>query len=467
MILTLRKIQHRGAWRIGISFPYSIEVNQEMKSLGAVYSSTLRCWYLDYNSTNYQLLKSKFTDISIENPKPVVATAGLVAGSESRDLPPIVAVENSVLPATKLPEKANDKPLKGHKAEIDSLAKKLHLQLFETIGKYWIFGMNYHYALSKELLGVKGIYWSKNQKVYMVLRNRVVKEKAEKILMVSGFFPSDYIEKEQPVKGDTVLIVKPHLEDNRWMQVFVPPVFMLREKIKRFSMSRYSVPHGCYLLPAAPEVYKALTVHYEPEKVVFRNQLPVGYLLKEKMPNNKHFLLQKAKNQVIEKTPGPGRAFIVAMMDAMLANNLSDATIKNYGNAFCRFLRDHDYRDPASLEYRQVVKYLGRLMEKGLSSTTGNMLVNALNYYYRHVENNRNFEFKLPRPKKEQKIRTVFTMEECACIFGNVENPKHKLALMIAYGAGLRVSEVVTLKWADILMAEQKIHVHPVGLNYN
>ena len=30
---------------------------------------------------------------------------------------------------------------------------------------------------------------------------------------------------------------------------------------------------------------------------------------------------------------------------------------------------------------------------------------------------------------------------------------------MIAYGAGLRVGEVVTLKWGDILLAEQKIHI--------
>jgi hypothetical protein len=29
------------------------------------------------------------------------------------------------------------------------------------------------------------------------------------------------------------------------------------------------------------------------------------------------------------------------------------------------------------------------------------MLVNALNYYYRHVGNNRNFEFKLPHPGKD------------------------------------------------------------------
>jgi integrase len=36
-------------------------------------------------------------------------------------------------------------------------------------------------------------------------------------------------------------------------------------------------------------------------------------------------------------------------------------------------------------------------------------------------------------------------MEECFRIFSFVENPKHKLLLLIGYGAGLRRSEIVTL----------------------
>lgn len=259
MVLTLKKIQHRGAYCIGICFPYSVEVNQKLRSLGAVYSSTLRCWYLDYHAANYQLLQSNFDELVIENPKPEHAKTVQVAGPQSRDLPPIVASENfSDKPesrATKLPEKANEKPIKGHKAENSTLAQKLNLQLFENIGKYWVFSMNC------------------------------------------------------------------------------------------FTMSRYSVPHGCYLLPAAPDVYKALAVHYEVEKVILKNQLPAGYLKKENMPNRKQFLLQKAKNQVLEKIPESARGFMVAMMDAMLANNLSDSTIRNYGNAFCRFIGDNDYRD--------------------------------------------------------------------------------------------------------------------------
>jgi integrase len=50
-------------------------------------------------------------------------------------------------------------------------------------------------------------------------------------------------------------------------------------------------------------------------------------------------------------------------------------------------------------------------------------------------------------------------MEECLQIFRSVDNPKHKLLLLIGYGAGLRVSEIVTLEWRDILFSEHKIHI--------
>jgi len=56
-------------------------------------------------------------------------------------------------------------------------------------------------------------------------------------------------------------------------------------------------------------------------------------------------------------------------------------------------------------------------------------------------------------------LPTVLTMEECALIFGNIDNPKYKLLMLIGFGAGLRRSEIVSLKWEDILIDEHKIHV--------
>jgi len=107
----------------------------------------------------------------------------------------------------------------------------------------------------------------------------------------------------------------------------------------------------------------------------------------------------------------------------------------------------------------QIVKHLAGMTEKGLSPSSLNMLVNALLYYFRTVLKRDAFEIKLPRPRKEHHLPTVLTMEECFSIFSFVENTKHKLLLLIGYGAGLRRSEIVTLKWADILFEEHKIHV--------
>ena len=146
MILTLKKIQHKGADRIGICFPYSFEVNNKMKTLGTFYSSTLRCWSLDYNSTNYHLQQKNFDNLVIENTKPEFVKTAPVAGLESRDLPPIVTsallYEKPDNEVTKFPEKAVEKVVQEHKAEIP-LAKKLRLQMHENLSNYWVFSLNY------------------------------------------------------------------------------------------------------------------------------------------------------------------------------------------------------------------------------------------------------------------------------------------------------------------------------------
>jgi site-specific recombinase XerD len=143
----------------------------------------------------------------------------------------------------------------------------------------------------------------------------------------------------------------------------------------------------------------------------------------------------------------------------MMAQNYSSNTIQNYVKSFNLFLRINYYQNPDTLTEMQIVKHLSGMTEKGLSASSLNMLVNALLYYFRTVLKRDTFEIRVPRPRKEQHLPVVLTMEECFRIFSFVDNPKHKLLLLIGYGAGLRRSEIVTLRWADILFDEHKIHV--------
>jgi site-specific recombinase XerD len=189
------------------------------------------------------------------------------------------------------------------------------------------------------------------------------------------------------------------------------------------------------------------------------NELPSNYLQKKHLPNRKQIELRNAKTRIFDQVPEVGRPFVSKMMDTILAFNYSHNTLQSYSSAFIQFLKQFDFQDPATIEQDAIVGYLATLMERGLSASSGHTMVNSIQFYYHQVLGKKYYTFKLPRPKKEKKLPTVLTMEECLQVFKAVDNPKHKLLLLIGYGAGLRVSEIVTLQWADILFDEHKIHV--------
>lgn len=56
----------------------------------------------------------------------------------------------------------------------------------------------------------------------------------------------------------------------------------------------------------------------------------------------------------------------------------------------------------------------------------------------------------VPRPKREQRLPVVLSREEVQRLFAVVQNIKHKALFMMAYDAGLRLSEVLNLRIEDI-----------------
>ena len=101
----------------------------------------------------------------------------------------------------------------------------------------------------------------------------------------------------------------------------------------------------------------------------------------------------------------------------------------------------------------EIKDYLLAKQSRGLSSQTIALAANAINFIYTQIYQKADFE-KIRQPKKTKKIPVVLSREEVAEIIGAIANPKHRLIIAVAYGAGLRVSEVVRLKVADIDLPE-------------
>ncbi|MFN9494126.1 MAG: tyrosine-type recombinase/integrase [Sphingobacteriales bacterium] len=129
----------------------------------------------------------------------------------------------------------------------------------------------------------------------------------------------------------------------------------------------------------------------------------------------------------------------------------SPATMHHYRQEFQKLLMLLGELDVSSLTTEQVKSYLLWLItKKGYGESHANTAVNAIKFYFEKVLLQPRVVYDLPRPKKPLVLPKVMGKESITRIIQSMDNLKHQSMLMLAYAAGLRVSEIVALKLVDI-----------------
>jgi site-specific recombinase XerD len=104
-----------------------------------------------------------------------------------------------------------------------------------------------------------------------------------------------------------------------------------------------------------------------------------------------------------------------------------------------------------SLTEKEIKSYLLWLVTvKKYGEAQVNTSVNAIKFYFEKVLNLEKMFFELPRPKKPLILPKVISEEDVKRIIDCTVNIKHKAILMLGYGCGMRVSEIVQLKIKNI-----------------
>src|SRR3989344_401527 len=97
----------------------------------------------------------------------------------------------------------------------------------------------------------------------------------------------------------------------------------------------------------------------------------------------------------------------------------------------------------------KVKEYLIKKKDAGLAGQTINVYLNAIKFFYENIVKVP-FRLNLKYSKKPKRLPVILSREEIAGIIESITNPKHSLMIALAYGAGLRVSEIIRLKIKDI-----------------
>lgn len=137
------------------------------------------------------------------------------------------------------------------------------------------------------------------------------------------------------------------------------------------------------------------------------------------------------------------------MLDEMSIRQFSDKTQADYIRhvvTLTRFIgRAPDTATPDDLRAFQVHQ-----RQAGVQPPSMNSSVSALRFFFIFACNRPELGQYLRIVKQPQKLPVVLTQEEAAGLMVAAPGPKFRAIFGVAYGAGLRVSEVAHLKVADI-----------------
>ena len=137
------------------------------------------------------------------------------------------------------------------------------------------------------------------------------------------------------------------------------------------------------------------------------------------------------------------------MIEDMSVRGFSEKTRHDYVRqvrAFAAFIG----RSPDTATSEDLRRFQLHQTETGVQPPSVNSAVSALRFFFSVTLDRPDLSRRLTIVRQPRKLPSVLSVEEVALLLAAAPGPKYKAALGTAYGAGLRVSEVVALKVGDV-----------------
>lgn len=137
------------------------------------------------------------------------------------------------------------------------------------------------------------------------------------------------------------------------------------------------------------------------------------------------------------------------MLEDMRMRKLAPKTQHSYIRAVSRFAK-YLGRSPDTATAEDLRLYQLHLVDSGTSPITLNATITGLKFLFDVTLGHGDVLAKMQSVRVPHKIPVILNKQEVARLIACAGNLKHQTALAVAYGTGLRVNEVISLKVGDI-----------------
>lgn len=147
------------------------------------------------------------------------------------------------------------------------------------------------------------------------------------------------------------------------------------------------------------------------------------------------------------------------MIQDMALRNLAPRTQEAYIQAVVCLCRYCNRRPPEALGPEDIRRFLVHLVqERQVGWGYYNQVGCGLQFFY-NVTLGRPERISVPCPKQARRLPKVLSQEQVRRFFAAIGDLRHRAILMLAYGAGLRISEALSVQACDIDSDKMVIHI--------
>ena len=151
----------------------------------------------------------------------------------------------------------------------------------------------------------------------------------------------------------------------------------------------------------------------------------------------------------MDTTTRTGSPLRQRMIEDMRMRKLEPRTQEGYIRAV-RKLTGYLKRSPDTATVEELRNFQLHLVDAGTSPITLNATLTGLKFFFDITLGRGELMARMQPVKLPRTVPVVLSMQEAAALIAAARNIKHQAALSVAYGAGLRASEVCRLKVGDV-----------------
>jgi integrase/recombinase XerD len=431
--------------KIGIKpYPNVLQKNR-LKNCGLLkYSKTYNAWYLPYEKSVFEKLKAHFPNLEILNSNAPLRTEhkAAVFDRNQKTMQPIGVHQTDIVGSS---------AQKVISAKEEKVAEPItqNLRIVAQEDKGWLVYCDF--ATGQKIKStLEKSFWRKEDKAWFVPVSKGCFAKLKTLLNVS--VPHLTFEKREFPKN---AIFRLHPENSDFVLVELPYKATAYNVIKTTKTRRWDKGRRCWRIlnqnsirNGLVERLQSLGIKVEMDEAVLQKVVKEGRY--KEIKQNHEWVLCLPQN--LQTT-------FTAYTDALMLRQYSWHTIKNYRLALKDYCAAFKFRHPDEISPKEAQLWLTECVQEGMGEAVFVTFICALRFYYVKMLKHKDWEFHLPFPRRAEKLPNILSQQEVKAMFEAVENLKHKTMLLLGYAAGLRVSEVVSLRLSDIDSQRMVIHI--------